>query len=89
MSRKAAPNRLTPDADLAAWCAVLSEAKPADKVPDGWLTAKQIAEKTGKALSTIGSQLCHAVSQGRCERKSFRIQTGDMVRPVPHYKLKQ
>ena len=77
-----------PDTDLARWCAVLSEAKPADKVPPGWLTAKQIAEKTGKALSTIGSQVCRAISEGRCERKDFRICTGSMVRPVPHYKLK-
>ena len=77
-----------PDTDLARWCAVLSEAKPADKVPPGWFTAKQIAEKTGKACSTIGTQLCRAVAEGRCERKTFRVQTGEMVRPVPHYKLK-
>ena len=77
-----------PDHDLARWCAALSEGKPTDKVPDGWLTAKQIAQTTGKAASTIGMQLCRAVSQGRCERKEFRICTGSLVRPVPHYKLK-
>lgn len=88
MSRKPPTNRLTPDPDLARWCAVLSEGKPADKVPDGWLTAKQIAERTGKACSTIGTQICRAVAEGRCERKDYRIRTGSMTRPVPHYRLK-
>jgi hypothetical protein len=76
------------DLVASAWAAVLTTQKTPDKVPAGWFTAKQIAEKTGKACSTIGTQLCRAVAEGRCERKTFRVQTGEMVRPVPHYRLK-
>lgn len=82
MSRRAT----SPDEDLAKWCAVLSEGKPVEQVPPGWLTAKQIAHKTGKAESTIGTQICRAVAEERCERREFRIRTGSMVRPVPHYR---
>ena len=82
-------NRVTAEQiEASAWAAVLTSQQSPDKVPAGWFTAKQIAAKTGKAGSTIGSQLSHAVQQGRCERKSFRILTGGMVRPVPHYRLK-
>jgi hypothetical protein len=77
-----------PDDDLAKWCRILSTAQPVDSVPAGWLTAKEVAAKTGKSGSTIGTQLCRAVAEGRCERQSFRIRTGDHVRPVPHYRIK-
>ena len=76
------------DIVASAWAAVLTTQQAPDRVPPGWLTIKQIAEKTGKASSTIGAQVCRAVAEGRCERKDFRIRTGSMVRPVPHYKLK-
>jgi hypothetical protein len=76
------------DLVASAWHAVLTTQPAPDKVPAGWFTAKQLAKHTGKAGSTIGTQLCHAVGQGRCERKSFRIRTGQIVRPVPHYRLK-
>lgn len=88
MSCKNSTKLSTPDPDLAKWCAALATEVVADEVPPGWHTAKQIAAATGKAHSTTGAQLCRAVSEGRCERKLFRVQTGDMVRPVPHYKLK-
>lgn len=74
--------------EAAAWAAALATEVTTDEVPSGWLTAKQIATKTGKAGSTIGTQLCRAVNEGRCERKSFRVKTGDFVRLVPHYRLK-
>ena len=76
-----------PDAELAEWCSVLSSAQPVDAVPAGWMTIKQIAKQTGKAESTIGALVCRAVANGQCKRTNFRIRTGSMVRPVPHYKL--
>lgn len=76
------------DPDLARWCAVLATSQDPDKVPPGWLTAKEISERIGKALSTVGGQLGRAVLEGSAERKTFRILTGSVVRPVPHYRLK-
>jgi len=78
---------MKPDADLVKWCAALSTSVTTETVSPGFLTAKQIALKLGKAPSTIGTQLCRAVAEGRCERQSFRIATGSVVRPVPHYRL--
>ena len=81
--------KLTAESLVAsAWAAVLTTQQAPDKVPAGWFTVKQIAQKTGKACSTIGSQICRAVAEGRCERKDYRIRTGSMTRPVPHYRLK-
>lgn len=77
-----------PDPDLAKWCAVLATSQAPDKVPPGWLTAKEISERVGKALSTIGGQLNRAVKEGSAERKTFRVMCGSVVRPVPHYRLK-
>ena len=78
----------TKDPDLARWCAALATSQDPDKVPPGWLTAKQICKQVGKALSTVGGQLNRAVKEGAAERTTFRILTGSVVRPVPHYRLR-
>lgn len=75
-----------PDADLAQWCAALSAGVVTDEVPPGWLTLRQIAAKMGKAESTMGAQIGRAVANGACERREFRIRTGSVIRPVPHYR---
>ena len=77
-----------PDADLAGWCAALATAAAPDKVPPGWLTARELSAKLGKGESTISHQLCLAVRESRAERQQFRIVSGQVLRPVPHYKLK-
>jgi hypothetical protein len=76
------------DPDLAQWCAALASPLVTDTVPPGWFTTRQIASKLGKALPTTGASLGRAVRDGRAERRLFRITTGAMTRPVPHYKLK-
>jgi predicted ArsR family transcriptional regulator len=86
-SHKKSTKNVTPDADLAAWCAALATTITADTVPRGWLTARQLAAKLGKAESTVSSQLSRAVREGRAETQSFRIASGKVVRPVPHYRL--
>ncbi len=72
----------------AAWAAALATPKTVDEVPEGWLTAKEISAKLGKATPTVGALLCRAVFEGRCERKTFRITSGSVTRPIPHYRLK-
>jgi len=76
-----------PDADLAAWCAALASPVALDTVPPGWLTAKALAAKLGKALPTVSTLLTRAVAEGRAERQMFRIQSGQVTRPIPHYRL--
>ena len=81
--------RTKPDPDLAKWCAALAAPATEDEVPPGWHTLRQIAANLGKAESTISTQLGRAVREGRAETQSFRITTGKVVRPVPHYRLVQ
>jgi len=77
-----------PDADLAAWCAALATPIVADTVPPGWFTSRQLAKMLGKSESRMGHVLCLAVLAGRAEKQSFRITSGQVTRPVPHYRLK-
>jgi hypothetical protein len=78
----------TKDPDLAKWCAALATPTITDTVPAGWHTTREIAASLGKGGSTIGSLLCRAVREGRAERQDFRITSGQVTRPVPHYRLK-
>lgn len=84
---KLSPAR-SPDPDLAKWCAALAPPAVTDEVPPGWLTTKQLAKKLRKAESTVGTLICRAVAEGRCEKQLFRVTIGQHTRPVPHYKLK-
>jgi hypothetical protein len=76
------------DPDLAAWCAALASPAVTDAIPPGWFTTKQLAAKLGKTRPTMARLLADAVAAGRCEVQRFRITTGAVTRPVPHYKLK-
>jgi hypothetical protein len=75
------------DPDLAAWCAALATPIVADTVPDGWHTAREIAARLAKGGSTVGALLARAVREGRAEKQMFRITSGQVTRPVPHYRL--
>jgi hypothetical protein len=78
-----------PDPDLAKWCEALAAVTaPADTVPPGWRTAKQIATQTKTPVPTLQNKLKRLVAAGKAERKKFRVQLAKNVRPVPHYKLK-
>jgi hypothetical protein len=76
------------DPDLAAWCSALASPAVQDAVPPGWFTTKQLATKLNKPLPTMGRLLAEAVAAGRCEVQKFRLTTGAVTRPVPHYRLK-
>jgi hypothetical protein len=81
-------NRTQPDADLAKWCAALASPAVTDVIPPGWFTTKQLAERLGKTRPTTARLLSEAVAAGRCEVQKFRLTTGAVTRPVPHYRLK-
>jgi hypothetical protein len=76
------------DPDLAKWCEALASPIVTDTVPPGWFTSRQLAKKLGKSESRMGHVLCSAVVAGRAEKQSFRITSGQVTRPVPHYRLR-
>ena len=81
--------KITPDPDLARWCAILSENNaPTDIVPKGWLTCAQIAAQTGRPLPTIKHKLRALLDLSKLEVRHFRIRLKTVVRPVPHYRCK-
>jgi hypothetical protein len=74
--------------EAAAWAAGLATSVVVDEVPRGWMTSRQLAKKLNKGESTMNHLLVRAVAEGRAERQSFRIVSGQVTRPVPHYRLK-
>jgi hypothetical protein len=74
--------------EASAWAAALASSVVTDAVPPGWFTSRQLAKKLGKSESRMGHVLCAAVLDGRAEKQSFRITSGQVTRPVPHYRLR-
>jgi hypothetical protein len=75
------------DLVASAWAAALLPAN-VDKIPAGWLTCAELADKLGKTKDTVSGQLSVAVKAGRAEMQKFRVMTNRGVYPIPHYRLK-
>ena len=89
MSHKKSAKIVTPDPDLAQWCAALAQiTTPVDVVPPGWQTIQQISDKTKVPIPTLQQKLKRLVAAGQAEQKMFRIRLARNTRPVPHYRLK-
>jgi hypothetical protein len=77
------------DLTTSAWAAALADvAPPTDTVPEDWFTIVQLGKKTKTAVATLQTKMRRLLSQGKAERKNFRIKLLTSVRPVPHYRLK-
>ena len=88
MSHKKSAKNVTPDADLARWCAALSTQAATDEVPLGWLRMSEIATLLGKSESHMAKLIRRAADDGRCETAMFRVVCGQRVLALRHYKLK-
>lgn len=65
--------------------AILTTVETPDK---GFKTMQQISEEIGKSIPRTCALMGVATKCGNVEMKSFRIKTGQVIRPVPHYRLK-
>ncbi len=74
--------------NTSAWAAALASPLVPDKVPPGWHTSRELCKRLGKSESRMGELLRAACERGACERQAFRVPSGGVMRPVPHYKLK-
>ena len=88
MSHKKSAKNVTPDADLARWCAALATQAATDEVPAGWLRMSEIATLLGKSESHTAKLIRRSAEQGRCETAMFRVVCGQRVLALRHYKLK-
>jgi AraC-like DNA-binding protein len=88
MSHKKSAKNVTPDPDLARWCAALATQAATDEVPAGWLKMSEIATLLGKSESHMAKLIRKAADDGRCETAMFRVVCGQRVMALRHYRLK-
>ena len=88
MSHKKPAKNVTPDPDLAKWCAALATQAATDEVPPGWLKMSEIAAMLGKSESHMAKLIRRAADDGRCETAMFRVVCGQRVLALRHYTLR-
>ena len=77
------------DLQAAAWRAAFKQVNQnqVETVPPGWHTPEEIAEKLGYCKE-VAMQKCREMAKvGMVERRDFKVQWGQIVRPRPHYRL--
>ncbi|NBR71858.1 MAG: hypothetical protein EBT75_07185 [Proteobacteria bacterium] len=77
------------DLQAAAWRAAVNKVniRQEEVVPEGWFTPEQVAEKLGYCTKTGMVKCRDMVRLGMAEKRDFRVQWGQMIRPRPHYRL--
>jgi len=58
-----------------------------DKIPYGWFTCKQWAEKIGRCHKTMISNMNKLVAAGNAECRKFNVEQSKRVVGIKHYKL--
>lgn len=58
----------------------------ADKPSKEWFTCKQFAEVCGVKNNRASVLIRRSVKQGKLEMRMFKIKSGRVVRPIPHYR---
>ena len=78
-----------PEKTAINWLAVLSaaNAKTPDIVPAGFSTIEQIAEETGKSITTTRKDMKAALRAGTVEQQKFNVQSGEKPYPTNHYRI--
>lgn len=79
----------TPSKTANDWLTILSaaNAKTPDVVPAGFSTIEQIAEETGKSITTSRQQMKAAIKAGVVESKKFLVSVGHKTYPTTHYRI--
>lgn len=61
-----------------------------DKIPEGFFTTEQYAKNEGITVRRASQRIKEVVENypSSIEIRKFRISVGQVVRPVPHYRIK-
>ena len=62
---------------------------PVEVVPPEWISPTAYGELRGISTQAAGAQLRNGYTAGQLERRSFRVETGQGVRAVFHYRHKR
>ena len=79
---------ITAEDIVSSWSAALSTTAATDEVPPGWLRMSEIAALLGKSESHMAKLIRRAADEGRCETAMYRVQCGQKVMALRHYRLK-
>ena len=80
--------KITAEDIVSSWSAALSTTAATDEVPPGWLRMSEIATLLGKSESHMAKLIRRSAEQGRCETAMYRVQCGQRVLALRHYRLK-
>jgi hypothetical protein len=71
------------------WLAVLTaaNARTPDVLPPGFGTIEQIAEQTGKSITTTRKEMKAAIKAGVVEHQKFNVGTAQKTYPTTHYRI--
>jgi predicted transcriptional regulator len=73
---------------MSEWIEALQKLEaPLGKAPKGFKTRRQIQEELGLSQSQTLAKIMEWKNRGFLETINVRTRTGQVVRPVPHYKL--
>lgn len=76
-------------ASLRASIATYLSETNAESAPKGWYTARQIEKHTGYSQRGTNLLIIKMVTAGDVEIRKYKIRTGQVIRPVPHYRFNQ
>ena len=79
---------ITAEDIVSSWSAALSTTAATDEVPQGWLRMSEVAAMMGKSESHMAKLIRKAADDGRCETAMYRVQCGQKVMALRHYRLK-
>jgi hypothetical protein len=60
--------------------------RPAEKPPKGWLTCREWAARWDLSVPHTNHLLADGVRVKKVQKRSFRVQSGSRLYPVPHYR---
>lgn len=73
---------------VSSWANALATSAATDEVPPGWLKMSEIAALLGKSESHMAKLIRRAADDGRCDTAMYRVQCGQRVMALRHYRLK-
>jgi len=81
--------KVTPEKTANEWLELIQRAvlTKTDEVPLGFKTVQTISKEIGKSDCQTRRYLNQAIKKGLVESKIFRIETGQKIFPVPHFKI--
>jgi len=71
---------------LDGLAAILNADPVQDQVPAGFHTLKEFAAHVGISRAQAQAKLHQGVKDGLVEVRRFKVKTGQVTRPVPHYR---